>query len=370
LIYFWDENNSKWENVPDRNELDASLFDYYNNGIRHDFDPLISKINGNYIYDQEKFAQLFIKSDNKYYNINSICENGNIEFSNENHQFQSETCFENYITEPDIYDGSTLNPSITQNIENAKNSKIPNHPRLIKYIIPFEDYDYPKNYFTHIQIHKGTVSSTELYTYRQGSQYGAPKHRATWCNKFASELFREVLNDNNYSMPEVSTSYGMEEIFETSANDIYSSCIENSINLPSYNNPWFIEMEGSGYNFSPAGANYDNLWEDYINKGYYVVFVMKVPGSHGHIETGFPDNIQYEDNRLYWETVDFNDVYEDAPPDATKIFEHRDNNGGNTHITVGAGANIGYKYVKKNGTNTFREDCHHFIYLKYLFENN
>ncbi|MDR2125341.1 MAG: hypothetical protein LBP63_00750, partial [Prevotellaceae bacterium] len=154
-------------------------------------------------------------------------------------------------------------------------------------------------------------------------QYNQP----TWCNQFARDLTYNTYKKNGYILDSKSAA-GLNADFNLQTT-IYK-------NLPDDNDA--------------------NTWKLYINKGYLVFF-----SDNGHIEVGFPDDSHYLDKRdRHPEDVRYPNASASNNPAKTK------------QLTVGAGANVGYKLANewaiKKADGVYKAQA--FLYLEYLDINN
>jgi len=153
----------------------------------------------------------------------------------------------------------------------------------------------------------------------------------TWCNVYAADLSYKVfgLVDGDSPVP-----YGQSGIGADSLLKVFSTNPTNYKQLSS--------------------ADKSNSWVNYINKGFPVYFV-----GHGHIESGWPDNIQPEIFGIG------NKRWPNELINSNRLINQND-----MSFSIGAGSSVGFKnflgYSFLSNLNGKFPNTKFFLYLGYL----
>jgi hypothetical protein len=147
--------------------------------------------------------------------------------------------------------------------------------------------------------------------------------QATWCNQFARDLTKAV--------------YGDFIIGSISANELFD----------------FFAKDDDFISLSPVKNKDENeIWQNYVDKGYSVFYSKKESGVSGHIETCFPNNTTGNKTQQRRHSEDYRYPDDNAPQPA----------GSDKNLFVGAGNTVGYKNQKEK----WRNEATPFLYLGFL----
>jgi hypothetical protein len=147
----------------------------------------------------------------------------------------------------------------------------------------------------------------------------------TWCNQFARQLSKEIYNDK--------------ELWD--ANKTANALFKFFTNNFDYISLKDIKEE-----------NENNIWSNYVDKGFLVFYSKSEDGQSGHIETCFPN--KNTSGKTYQKRYSGDTRY---PNDNTPKPAGADKN-----LFIGAGGNVGYKGID----NDFRKNAEPFLFLGFL----
>ena len=97
----------------------------------------------------------------------------------------------------------------------------------------------------------------------------------------------------------------------------------------------------------------NNIWKQYVDKGFLVFYSKRESGTSGHIETCFPNVTTGNKTQQKRHSEDFRYQDDNTPRPA----------GSNTNLFVGAGTFVGYKYSEDWRS---KKETTPFLYLGFL----